>query len=112
MNEQEPSPKKKPSENGRDGTGRFVKGNKLGKGNPYNDKIAQFRRAMFAQITDETVGNITASLVEQAEQGSIKHQQLFFDITGLRVKQHEINMTTQEISAEEAQERVKSFFNL
>jgi len=44
-----------PKSNGRNGKGRFVKGNAGGPGNPYNKALKTFRTAWFKQCREEHI---------------------------------------------------------
>jgi hypothetical protein len=60
-----------PSPNGRDGRGRFAKGNKGGPGNPYAGRVAELRAALFEAVTPEDIRAIIAVLVTQAKSGDL-----------------------------------------
>ena len=52
--------KEKPSTNGLSGgrasNGRFAPGNKLGRGNPFNQQTCKLRAALFAAVDDAGIG--------------------------------------------------------
>ena len=74
-----------PSPNGRNGserdpsTGRFVKGNAGGPGNPHAGRVGQLRTAMLDTVTAEDVRAITRKLVELARGGDVRAMKEIFD---------------------------------
>jgi hypothetical protein len=58
-------------QNGRDGRGRFAKGNRGGPGNPFARRIAQLRRALLAAVSEDDVAAVTRRLLEQAKAGDV-----------------------------------------
>ena len=63
-----------PSTNGpgwRDVSGRFVKGNPGGPGNPHAPQVARLRAAMLEAVTEDQVRAVIGKLVELAEGGSV-----------------------------------------
>lgn len=60
-----------PSPNGRDGRGRFVRGNKGGPGNPYARRIGRLRSALLDAVTPEDLREVAAALVREAKGGSV-----------------------------------------
>ena len=59
-------------QNERDCKGRFQKGNKEGKGNPYSKAVNRFRTALFGAVTPEDFTKIVETLKEQALGGDLK----------------------------------------
>src|SRR5262249_34111912 len=57
--------------NGRSANGRFVPGNKLGKGNPLNKKAQQLRNTLLETVTPEDLIEVTQKLVALAKAGDI-----------------------------------------
>ena len=57
--------------NGRDRSGRFAPGNRLGRGNPFNKRACELRSALLAAVTPEDVQAIAAALLKQAKAGDI-----------------------------------------
>lgn len=55
--------------NGRDQSGRFAPGNKLGRGNPLARRAQKLRSAMFEAVSDRDVRQILAALVNAAKNG-------------------------------------------
>ncbi len=91
--------------------GRFVKGNKLGTGgNVWKAQLQALRGQVFASVTPDDLRLIVMKLVEKAKRGDIHAAKIIFDVTGLNVKQIEASVTAVEITAEEAQTRLASFF--
>ena len=60
-----------PSTNGRNGSGRFTKGNSFGKGNPHFGKVAALRSAVLKSVSQATVKKLVSSLITQAMAGDI-----------------------------------------
>ena len=66
----------RPSTNGADGTGRdasgkFTTGNKLGRGNPYAAHVARLRSALIEAVTEDDVRSIAETLVGAARGGDM-----------------------------------------
>ena len=59
----------RPTSNGRDARGRFVKGNPGGPGNPYAGKISQLRKALIASVSPQDIAEIARTVIEQAKAG-------------------------------------------
>jgi hypothetical protein len=53
----------------RDGRGRFVIGNKAGKGNPLNRKVQKLRAALLRSVKPTDIAQAAKMLVQQAKQG-------------------------------------------
>ena len=64
-----PSPN---GQNGRDGKGRFTKGNPGGTGNPHARKVGQLRSAMLGAVTQADMRAVVGKLVELAKEGSVQ----------------------------------------
>jgi hypothetical protein len=60
-----------PSPNGRNGEGRFTRGNKGGPGNPYAKKVGRLRAALLDAVTPEDLQAMVAALVREAKAGSV-----------------------------------------
>jgi predicted Zn-ribbon and HTH transcriptional regulator len=56
---------------GRDGHGRFVRGNAGGPGNPFARRVAQLRRTLCETVTEEEMQEVAKKLVELARQGDV-----------------------------------------
>jgi hypothetical protein len=56
---------------GRDGRGRFVKGNSEGRGNPFARRVAGMREAMLGAVSEADVQEICKKLVEKAREGDV-----------------------------------------
>lgn len=51
--------------------GRFVAGNKAGKGNPYAKKVADLRAALFEAVTPADLAEVVKKLTDQAKGGDV-----------------------------------------
>ncbi len=58
--------------NGRDGRGRFAKGNCGGPGNPHARHVGQLRSALLAAVTREDIEAVVRKLIELAKSGNIQ----------------------------------------
>ena len=56
---------------GRDEQGKFVKGNKIGEGNPFAKKVARLRAALLSAITPADIRIIIKKLIKQARSGDL-----------------------------------------
>jgi hypothetical protein len=56
---------------GRDQSGRFVPGNKLGRGNPFNQRACELRSALMEAVTADDVAKIIAAIVKLAKAGDV-----------------------------------------
>lgn len=56
---------------GRDGKGRFTRGNKGGPGNPYARRVGRLRSALLDAVTPEDLREVAAALVREAKGGSV-----------------------------------------
>src|SRR5688500_17177775 len=56
---------------GRDGSGRFVPGNKGGPGNPHARKVGQLRSALLETVTEDDMKAVATKLVEMARGGHL-----------------------------------------
>lgn len=63
----------------RDGKGRFTKGNKEGRGNPFAAKVNRLRSALLQEVSEENIRSILKSLVKQAEQGNLAAAKIVLD---------------------------------
>ena len=61
-----------PLPNGRDGRGRFAKGNVGGPGNPHARHVGQLRSALLAAVTSEDIEAVVRKLIELAKNGNIQ----------------------------------------
>ena len=57
--------------NGRDSSGRFTPGNKLGRGNPFNKRACELRNALLEAVGPEDVRDIAQALVVAAKAGCV-----------------------------------------
>jgi len=61
-----------PNGDGRDAsTGRFVVGNRAGRGNPLAARVAALRKALFDAVTEEDIAAAVKALVTQAKNGDV-----------------------------------------
>jgi hypothetical protein len=56
---------------GRDSRGRFAKGNAGGPGNPYNRRVAELRRIMLEEVSDDAMRVIIQVLLFKAQSGDL-----------------------------------------
>ena len=68
QNKSSPSPS---ASNGRDGRGRFARGNRLSKGNPFARKVAALRSALLGAITPSDIKAIVKRLIKNARAGDL-----------------------------------------
>jgi hypothetical protein len=66
------------SSNGRDGQGRFAKGNGGGPGNPFARQTAALRKALVEAVTPEDITQIAHTLMILAKQGDLGACKLLF----------------------------------
>src|SRR5947199_9441082 len=59
------------SDSGRDGRGRFRKGNKGGPGNPFNRQVARMRQVLLESVSEDDLRAIVAEVVDQAKDGDL-----------------------------------------
>ena len=60
-----------PSPNGRDGRGRFARGNAGGPGNPAGGQAERLRHALLDAVTPADIADVAAALIAQAKTGDI-----------------------------------------
>ena len=56
---------------GRGDGGRFLPGNKLGRGNPHARQTALLRETLLAAVTPDDLHAVVRALIEQARQGNV-----------------------------------------
>lgn len=56
---------------GRGEGGRFLPGNKLGRGNPHARQTALLRETLLAAVTPDDLHAVVRGLIEQAKQGNV-----------------------------------------
>lgn len=59
------------SDNGRDASGRFAPGNKLGRGSPLARKAASLRAALLRAVTPADIHDIARKLIDEALGGDV-----------------------------------------
>jgi hypothetical protein len=64
--------KASPSPNGRDGRGRFTRGNPGGPGNPAGGHAERLRHALLNAVTEDDVKAIAEALVASAKTGDVQ----------------------------------------
>ena len=62
-----------------DKNGRFTKGNKAAKGNPYTRKAAAFRKALYNSVTAADIAAIVQTLKAEAVSGDMKAITILLD---------------------------------
>lgn len=70
-----------PSPNGRDGRGRFSRGNAGGPGNPYAAVVSRWRSAVTNAVSDEDLREVVRALVRAAKRGEAWAVRDLFDRT-------------------------------
>jgi len=81
MTSQHESPSTHGTNGGRDNTGRFAPGNKLGQGNPLAGRAAKIRAALFKAVNAKDMAAIVGKLVEKAKTGDLAAIRLLLDRT-------------------------------
>lgn len=64
---------------GRNARGRFVKGNKLGKGNPLGQRVQALRVSLVDSVSTDDFAAVTKRLVKEALAGDVQAAKLLFD---------------------------------
>jgi hypothetical protein len=57
--------------NGRDGAGRFAKGNAGGPGNPHGGTVSRLRATLLDAVTEDDLRAVVAALVRRAREGDV-----------------------------------------
>ena len=63
--------KNMPSPNGRNGNGKFAKGNAGGPGNPYARRVARLRGLLLDAVSDDDLKAIVSAMVQKAKGGDL-----------------------------------------
>jgi hypothetical protein len=71
----------KPTAEGRDANGKFVKGNREGCGNPFARQVAHARQTILDCVTPEELKAVTLALLEKAKQGDVPAARVIFEYT-------------------------------
>lgn len=66
------------SEN-RDTRGRFTQGNRLGRGNPFANRVNKLRAALLQEVSEKNIRAILKNVVKQAEQGDLAAVKILLD---------------------------------
>src|SRR5947209_5471471 len=72
-----PDPAANPEPAGRDGKGRFAKGNSYGPGNPFARQVAALRSRLLARVTEGDVDAVADQLIKMAKEGDLAAIRLF-----------------------------------
>jgi hypothetical protein len=78
---------KKPS--GRDASGHFAPGNKIGQGNPLLRRMDAYRKALANALTPEMIGGIIRAMAKAALQGDVAAGKLVLSYACGRVREAE-----------------------
>ena len=62
----------------RDGQGRFIKGNKAGRGRPIGSRVDALRRSLIEAVTVEDIKTIIQAVIRQAKSGDLNAAKLVF----------------------------------
>lgn len=74
--------KKKPSNHGRDGSGKFTKGNKCSNGSAGHKSLSdakQLKLALFSSVTAKDIKDIAEGLIGKAKKGDVPAVKELFD---------------------------------
>lgn len=94
-------------------TGRFQKGHKLAKGNPLGSEAVKLRVWLLKQVKQKDWKAIQTALVDKAKAGDMKAIQIIFSYAlGKPLQQVDMNVTSANISPEEAKQRIREFFSI
>jgi len=63
----------------RDTRGRFKRGNRLGRGNPFAHKVNKLRAALLQEVSEKNIRAILKNVVKQAEQGDLAAVKILLD---------------------------------
>src|SRR5205807_7236579 len=69
------------AQTGRDGKGRFARGNKGGPGNPFNRRVAALRQLLFERVSDDALAAIVDKLVLMAQERDVAAARLVLSYT-------------------------------
>lgn len=98
---------------GKDASGRFLPGNKAGKGNPLNRKAQQLRASMLRAVTRADVYDIFRALIEQAKSGDTSAAKLILEqVLGRPHISLAIEAQSSPLSDDERREYLARFFGL
>ena len=89
-----------PSTHGPDGRaphGRFVAGNRFGRGNPLAGRAAKIRATLLKKLTPKVAGEICDTLIAQARSGELASVRELFDRTIGRPAQLELLERVEEL---------------
>ncbi len=67
------------AENGRNGQGRFARGNKIAKGNPFAKVAARYKRLLIDEVSDDDLRAIVRGLIDLAQGGNTRAAEILLD---------------------------------
>lgn len=79
MNEMQPIPPDSDGNIGRDGKGKFSKGNRFSKGNPLSQKVNKLRSTLLAAVSTSDLKAVIQTLVLQAKGGDVQASKVLLD---------------------------------
>ncbi|MCC6423752.1 MAG: hypothetical protein IT447_09770 [Phycisphaerales bacterium] len=65
----------------RDNAGRFLRGNRLGRGNPFAKRITRLRSALLKAVTTEDIAEVVQMLMDKAKAGDVAAARELLDRT-------------------------------
>jgi hypothetical protein len=68
-------------------SGKFAPGNRLGKGNPHARRVAEWRAALFQEVTHDEMRAVIRRLLRMAKAGDVAAIKLLLDRTLGRVQE-------------------------
>jgi hypothetical protein len=93
--------------------GLFLPGTKGGPGNPFGGRALEIRRILFDNIKEKEWIDVRKALFNKALSGDVKALALLFSYTlGKPVQPLDLSVTSAQISPEDAQKRIMTFFGL
>jgi hypothetical protein len=93
--------------------GKFLPGTKGGPGNPWGGRTAEVRKLLFEEIKTSEWIDIRKALINKCLNGDVKALALLFSYTlGKPVQPLDLSVTSAQISPEDAQKRIMTFFGL
>jgi hypothetical protein len=96
--------------NGRDGGGRFAKGNSGGPGNPHSKRVNELRSVLLGKISDQDIAEIVDTLLGKAKGGDLLAIREVLDrALGKSTQQIEASAETEERKEPMTAERMARF---
>lgn len=96
---------------GRDGHGRFAKGNRISRGNPLARRVARLRAALVRAVTPEDIAAVVEALIEKARSGDVAAARELLDRTLGKPDALDFN-SEQHITPGEVGELMGAFFGV